>query len=204
MSAENKLNAGSVLVASPQLKDPAFEKAVVLILGHEPEIESRGITLSQHFAVAAIGVLKQTYNLDLLGHLPSEQQVLYKGGPLGTDQVLLLVSDRATGPKSAAPIGETGFSFSPLIMAEEGIKTFADVVEAKPETALLALGYASWGAGQLKQEIDLGMWAVANMDLRTLFNAAPEKRWEVAARAAGYETGSAAQKLTDSAGPTVP
>jgi len=189
-----ELKSGSVLIASPFLKDPAFARSVVLILGHEPGIESRGVSLSQTFAEGALRTVNDAFNIHLLEHLSADQQILHKGGPL--EGVFLLISDQLTGPRSGVPLGETGYVFNPLVWEDAGLKVAADVLEAKPQTSLLALGYAGWGAGQLEGELDLGMWAVANIDLKSLFNTPPEKRWESAAAAAGFDVSAYIESKT--------
>ena len=54
-----------------------------------------------------------------------------------------------------------------------------------PERALIVLGYAGWGAGQLDAEIRENAWLSVPADPRIVFETPFERRWEEAARKLG-------------------
>ena len=56
-----------------------------------------------------------------------------------------------------------------------------------PETALVALGYAGWSAGQLENEIAQNAWLTAPCDERILFDTPYEQRWRAAGRLLGID-----------------
>jgi putative transcriptional regulator len=56
-----------------------------------------------------------------------------------------------------------------------------------PKRALLALGYAGWGAGQLENEIRDNAWLTVEADTRLLFDLPIDDRWAAAARLVGVD-----------------
>jgi len=70
------------------------------------------------------------------------------------------------------------------------LTTSRDVLQALadgqgPAQALVALGCAGWGAGQLEQEIAENSWMTAPADADLLFRAPLEQRWQAAAGLVG-------------------
>jgi putative transcriptional regulator len=47
-----------------------------------------------------------------------------------------------------------------------------------PKQAILALGYAGWGPGQLDQEMQANGWLHAPADMAILFDPDLERKWE--------------------------
>ena len=56
-----------------------------------------------------------------------------------------------------------------------------------PENAVLALGYAGWGAGQLEMELQANGWLNTPADAEIVFNTAADVRYEMALRRIGIE-----------------
>ena len=56
-----------------------------------------------------------------------------------------------------------------------------------PETALVALGYAGWSAGQLENELAQNAWLTVPCDERILFDTPYEHRWRAAGRLLGVD-----------------
>ncbi len=56
-----------------------------------------------------------------------------------------------------------------------------------PEDALVALGYAGWGGGQLEAEIRANAWLSAPVDLDLIFALPFQSRWEAAGRLLGVD-----------------
>jgi len=56
-----------------------------------------------------------------------------------------------------------------------------------PGQALIALGYAGWGAGQLEREMAENAWLNGPADQRILFDLPHEQRWEAAAALLGVD-----------------
>jgi putative transcriptional regulator len=72
------------------------------------------------------------------------------------------------------------------------VTTSPDILNAMalgsgPQTALVALGYAGWGAGQLESELAQNAWLTAPCDERILFDTPYEQRWRAAGRLLGID-----------------
>jgi putative transcriptional regulator len=56
-----------------------------------------------------------------------------------------------------------------------------------PKKALVALGYAGWGPGQLEAEIADNAWLTIPADSRIIFDTPIEQRWSAAAKQLGID-----------------
>ena len=81
------------------------------------------------------------------------------------------------------------------------VTTSRDVLEAMargdgPERALVALGCAGWGAGQLEFELTENTWLTVPADAELLFAVPLEARWNAAADRIGVDL----QRVADYSG----
>jgi len=56
--------------------------------------------------------------------------------------------------------------------------TIDHVIETTPNEARYFSGYVGWRPGELKAEIDRGLWTVTGADLDTIFRKDTEGLWE--------------------------
>ncbi|MCW5252741.1 MULTISPECIES: YqgE/AlgH family protein [unclassified Streptomyces] len=159
--------AGRLLVATPALADPNFERAVVLLLDHDEE-GSLGVVLNRPTPVG-VG--------DILGawaELAGEPGVVFQGGPVSLDSALgvAVVPGGASGGR--APLGWRRV---------RGAIGLVDL-EAPPELLAPAVGslrifagYAGWGPGQLEGELKEGAWYVVDSEPGDVSSPAPEGLW---------------------------
>lgn len=56
-----------------------------------------------------------------------------------------------------------------------------------PEEAVVALGYAGWGGGQLEEEIRANAWLSVPVESGIIFDLPFEYRWHAAGRLLGVE-----------------
>ena len=56
--------------------------------------------------------------------------------------------------------------------------TIDHVIETTPNEARYFVGYVGWRPGELKSEIDRGLWSVTGADLDTIFRKDTEGLWE--------------------------
>jgi putative transcriptional regulator len=52
------------------------------------------------------------------------------------------------------------------------------VIETTPNDARYFVGYVGWRPGELKSEIDRGLWSVHGADLETIFRKDTDGLWE--------------------------
>jgi putative AlgH/UPF0301 family transcriptional regulator len=56
--------------------------------------------------------------------------------------------------------------------------TIDHVIESTPNEARYFVGYVGWRPGELKSELDRGLWSVLNADLEMVFRKDTEGLWE--------------------------
>ena len=56
--------------------------------------------------------------------------------------------------------------------------TIDHVIETTPNEARYFVGYVGWRPGELKAEIDRGLWSVMSADTDTIFRKDTEGLWE--------------------------
>lgn len=161
---------GRLLVATPRLADPNFDRAVVLLLDHDEE-GSLGVVLNRPTPVGVGEVLEPWAALAVA------PQVVFQGGPVSLDSALGL----AVVPGQAREGDEDGDLLG--WRRVHGAIGLVDL-EAPPELLAAELGslrifagYAGWGPGQLEKELVDGAWYVVDSEPGDVSSPAPEKMW---------------------------
>lgn len=165
------------LIAMPGMSDPAFERTVTYLCQHTAE-GALGIIVNRPSEMMLGDVLKEL-EIPILDERVSGQPV-YWGGPVQPDRGFVLHA-REGEWKSTLCINE-----------ELCLTTSRDILEALgrgegPSRAILALGYAGWGSGQLEHEITQNAWLNAEASEAVLFDRPPEGRWRAAAELVGVD-----------------
>lgn len=164
--ADPALRAGLLLVAAPALVDPNFDHAVVLVLDHD-EDGSLGVVLNRPSPVPVGDILADW------SELAGAPEVLFHGGPVGTDSALAV----ATVPADAAGEEPVGWR---RLFDDTGIvdlDTPTELVSAAVSGLRIFAGYSGWGAGQLEAEIAEGSWIVVPAEPADPFLANPALLW---------------------------
>jgi putative transcriptional regulator len=162
---------GALLVATPRLKDPNFDRTVVMLLDHNDE-GAIGVVLNRPSQLAVIEALPAWS-----GHV-AEPAVVFVGGPVAPGSAICLAE---APPDLAADgwqplfggLGTVDVSRRPDDLAEgiAGVRVFA--------------GYAGWAPGQLEGEIEAGAWIVAHGGRDDAMSAAPGGLWQDVLRRQG-------------------
>jgi putative transcriptional regulator len=168
-----------LLVAMPTLSDPNFAQTVTLICEHTAR-GALGIVLNRPLTMQLGEVFEQ---LDLHPEDPAlRTQRVLRGGPVQCDRGFVL-----HGPGHAWD--------STLRVSDQVCVTMSrDILTAMaqgtgPATAVMALGYAGWEAGQLEDEIRSNTWLNVPVDESIIFSVPYEQRWQSAARLLGVDLG---------------
>jgi len=166
-----------LLIAMPSMGDPNFAQTVALLCEHS-ERGALGLILNKPLPMC-MGEIFEQLEIELkLGPL-RDRQVL-RGGPMQTDRGFVV--HPAFGKwDSTLEVSETLH-----------VTTSRDILAAMardegPKEAVIALGYAGWGPGQLEDEIRANVWLNAPVDLGLIFDLPFESRWHAAARLLGVE-----------------
>ncbi len=158
-----ELRAGRLLVSAPTLVDPNFARTIVLLLDTD-EDGTLGVILNRPSKVAVGEVLESW------AEVVGEPDVLFRGGPVGTDSALAV----ARLAEGSEPVGwRPLFDGTGLI----DLDTPREVIVPALHGIRIYAGYAGWGAGQLEAEVEEGAWYVVAGAPDDLFDATPDGLW---------------------------
>jgi putative transcriptional regulator len=140
------LGKGMLLVATPPLVDPNFDRTVVLLLEHGPA-GAIGVVLNRPSDVAVSDAVP---GWELLAAEPGR---VFAGGPVAEDAAIALGSARRpdAGAGWAPLVGDVGT----IDLHRDPFDVIADI-----EAIRIFAGYAGWGAGQLERELAANAWVV--------------------------------------------
>ena len=146
-----QLASGMLLVATPALQDPNFVDTVVLLLDVNDE-GALGVVLNRPSQVLVADVLEPWREV------VAEPEVLFRGGPVGTDGALAVARLRDI---EAAPLG-----WRPVagLLGMVDLDTPTELVDGSVSAMRVFAGYAGWGADQLEGEVDEGSWYVVSAE----------------------------------------
>jgi putative transcriptional regulator len=165
--------AGKLLVAMPSMDDPRFAKSVIFLCSHSSE-RAMGLIINKPATHITFPELLGQLNIEPI--LRNSTVPIQVGGPVETGRGFVLHSS------------DYFMSDSTLKVAPEiGLTATLDVLRAiatgkGPARAILALGYAGWGPGQLESEILANGWLHVEPDTDLLFDQDLDTKW---ARAIG-------------------
>lgn len=159
---------GRLLLASPQLEDPTFHRAVVLVLDHD-EDGALGVVINR------TSVLPVREAVPTWAELVADPPVVFEGGPVEPDAVVAL---GLTGARVGADRGALLDDHVRLVDLS------ADPVleRAELESLRIFAGYAGWAPGQLEEEIALDAWYVVEADAADVFGDDPLALWRTVLR----------------------
>lgn len=154
---------GQLLVATPRLIDPNFNRTVILILNHD-EDGALGVVINRPSELAVADVLPTWYDA------VAQPRTIFSGGPVGRDSAIAVAVPLGAGPSAGFQHVTTGYGLVDLD-GQPG-----DVV---PDLAGLRVfsGYAGWASDQLESEIAEGSWYVVTAAPTDLVSAEPERLW---------------------------
>ena len=162
------VRVGDLLVATPALLDPNFERSVVLVLDSD-EDGALGVILNRPSTVPVEEILPGW------SRLARPPDVLFRGGPVATDSALAVgASVTHATDQDGEPVGFR------RLYDDIGIVDLDTPTEiAGPALSHLRIfaGYAGWSADQLVAEIESGSWYVVPSLAADLFGADPEGLW---------------------------
>ncbi|MCG7392318.1 YqgE/AlgH family protein [Microvirga sp. ACRRW] len=176
---------GQLLVAMPGMADERFARAVIYVCAHSPE-GAMGIILNR--PAANVNMPDLLVQLEIVPemdriHLPQQvgrMQVLM-GGPVETSRGFVLHSPDYHIAQSTLPIDDG-------VCLTATIDILRAIAQGRgPREAVLALGYAGWGAGQLEMELQANGWLNCPADAELIFTTPADIRYEMALRRIGIE-----------------
>lgn len=166
--------APGLLIAMPNLMDPNFFRAVVLVCAHTRE-GAFGLVVNQELEIPVAAICGEA-DIEWLG---DQSQRVYCGGPVERQRGWL-IHDSAVRFEGSQVVDE-GLA---LTTSQDGLVAYGREPSGRFR---LVLGYAGWGAGQLEQEIAQGSWLTAPVSLELLFETPRSAVWSRALELVGVD-----------------
>ncbi len=185
--AENGYLDGQLLIAMPVMGDPRFERSVIYLCAHSAE-GAMGIIVNRPAGsidfpglLVQLDIIKKVDQIKLPEN--AETMRVLKGGPVETGRGFVLHSSDFFIKDATLRIDD-----------EICLTATVDILKAiakgsGPKHAILALGYAGWGAGQLESEIQDNGWLHCDADADLIFGGDVEEKYIRALRKIGIDPG---------------
>ena len=179
--AETTYLTGHLLIAMPAMQDPNFVRTVTYICEHSDQ-GALGIVINRPLDMD-LGMIFDQLSLESADPELARQPVL-QGGPVHQERGFVLHE-----PETSV---EDDFDATLNVTDAIRVTTSQDILTAMasgrgPRRALVALGYAGWGAGQLESEMIQNAWLSVPATPRILFETPYEQRWHEAAGLLGID-----------------
>lgn len=176
---------GQMLVAMPGMQDERFSRSVIYLCAHSGD-GAMGLVVNRR--APNLGIQELMVQLKVLDEkgairLPAKAdavQVL-SGGPVEKGRGFVLHSTDFFIENSSLTVDD-GIA---LTITMDILKAIA--AGQGPERALVALGYAGWGPGQLEREIQDNGWLHCTPDLSLIFDPEHETKYERAMQRIGID-----------------
>ena len=173
--------AGHLLIAMPNLADPNFWQAVVLLGVHSDDEGAFGLIINRTLDVDLQEILAELGEEAVPGDLPE----VFGGGPVQPSNGFVLFE---RGPH---PVAEDEIAVSDSIVVSGSTETLANLTRGSGDQRyFLLLGYAGWYPGQLEREIEENSWVIAPLDTSIIFDVPVEERWAAALKSIGIDPGT--------------
>src|SRR6201995_5286351 len=176
-----------ILIAMPVMDDPRFERSVIYLCAHSSE-GAMGIIVNRPAGsidfpglLVQLDIIKKDDQIKLPEN--AESMKVLRGGPVETGRGFVLHSSDF-------------FIKDATLRIDDGICLTAtvDILKAiakgaGPKHAILALGYAGWGPGQLENEIQGNGWLHCDADSDLIFGRDVGEKYDRALRKIGIDVG---------------
>jgi putative transcriptional regulator len=167
--------APGLLLAMPQLADPNFSRAVVLMIEHGDN-GSFGLVINHPSPIKASELL-DSLEMSWCGE---DSAVVWGGGPVRPSTSWVLHE-----PVGIASPGAGTIEITSTISLSTSPDRLRAIANQPPRNIRLLLGYAGWGPGQLAQEMARGAWLHTAAEPSLVFETPPDEIWDRAMKSLG-------------------
>ena len=158
---------GQLLIAMPAMEDERFAQSVILLCAHTEE-GAMGIVLNDPLPKPSFDSLLE--QLEVTPVPPARTIRLCRGGPVDHGRGFVLHTSDWTSDSSLVVDDNLALTASLDVLQEIA-------AGGGPKEGLLALGYASWGPGQLDREMGENVWLSAPNTMDVLFDGDHDTKW---------------------------
>lgn len=167
---------GKLLIAMPDMGDPRFAWSVILICAWSAE-GAMGLAINKPTTDLRLSNLLE--QLDIRRGPEAPDMAVHFGGPVEHGRGFVL-HDR--GYQSSISTLDINGDFAMTATMD----ILEDLARGRgPARALVALGYAGWGPGQLEAEIAQNGWLTCEADPELVFDTPDAMKWEAALKKLG-------------------
>ena len=162
---------GRLLVATPLLDDPNFDRSVVYMVEHHDE-GALGLVLNRPSGEELVDPLEGWVSAQ------SAPSRVFSGGPVEPDALIALA--RLEHRVTAGPADDDDANYlAPLTgdIASADLAADPALVIGQINALRVFRGYAGWEPGQLEAEIESGSWIVVDSESADVFTNDPEELW---------------------------
>ena len=153
-----------LLVAHPAFRDVDYRQTV-LLAAPAPNGGHVGVILNRPTRRSLASLFPE--------HEPSKKVIdpVYYGGPFSRGALVALV-------KTGNTPGEGTVQLMKNVYMAFRVNTIDQVIETHPNDARYYVGYVGWRPGELKAEIERGIWSVLSADMDVVFRKDMDGLWE--------------------------
>ena len=152
------------LVSAPAFRDPEYRQTVLI---------AAPTATGGHIGVIINKPTRRSLSSLFPEHEPSKKvmEPVFFGGPFSTSALVAVVrGDRSPGAGSLLIMTNLYLAIN--------VNTIDKIIEERPNEARYYVGYVGWRPGELRREIDRGLWFVLNPDANTVFRKDTDVLWE--------------------------
>ncbi|MBK0326452.1 YqgE/AlgH family protein [Rhodobacteraceae bacterium F11138] len=169
---------GKLLIAMPGMGDMRFEHSVVFLCSHGDE-GAMGLIINKPAQDVRLSHLLE--QLEIRPEPPGRDMAVHFGGPVESARGFVLHSPEYASDLQSMTVSDR-FSMTATLDILEDI-----AVGSGPEKALMMLGYAGWGPGQLESEISMNGWLTSDADSDLVFAMDDDDKWSAALKLLGVD-----------------
>ena len=168
---EGSFLEGKLLIALPGMPDERFEQTVIYVCAHS-DSGAMGIVINKPIPGLSFTKLMEQLEISTnagLGDFP----ILF-GGPVENSRGFVLHSNDYKSTDATLSVSDN-------ISLTATVDILCALAEGRgPKHAILALGYAGWGPGQVETEFQDNGWLHSDAAPELVFDMEPEMKWRAA------------------------
>jgi len=169
---------GKLLIALPGMTDDRFQQTVIYICAHSAD-GTMGIVINK--PIPGLSFLNLMDQLEIATNARHGDFPVLFGGPVENSRGFVLHSNDYESTEATLPVSEQ-------ISLTATVDVLCALAEGRgPKRAILALGYAGWGPGQVESEFQDNGWLHCDADSSLVFDAEPDKKWRAALKKLGID-----------------
>ena len=170
-------SAPGLLIASPYLSDPNFNRTVVLMIEHHGQ-GALGMIINRPTDLRVANAFRSP-EIEWAG---DPEEVIWFGGPVMRESCWILHE-----PNDILLRGEGRIRVLENLVISTSARALRKLALYPPDKVRFIRGLAGWGAAQLDEEIAAGLWLTADLRPDLIFIPDAEDMWRAAYRDLGID-----------------